>query len=146
MTKRKSLADQVGEQAVTIDGLRNLLSQQKADFAVLQNSYEVEQDNNRGLNELVISLKDSIDGKDLNLAQLHTKVEKLETDLKSKNTSYIYANDRATAAESEIEQAHATLNTIPEAVPAEFEKEYGKGKHSLSARFMGTLVALMRAV
>lgn len=144
MSKRKSLADQVGEQAVTIDGLRTQLAQWQADFAVLEKSYEVEKENNHGLNELVLKLKDEIDGKNLNLHACHEKITKLEADCKSKDSSYSYANSRAEKAEAEIEQAHATLNTIPEAIPAEYEKEYGKGKHSLSARFMGTMVAVLR--
>lgn len=144
MSKRKSLADQVGEQAVTIDGLKNSLSQHLADFAVLASTHDQTVLTLKERDDTILSLQAALGTATANVGALTDKITKLEADLKSKEQSYTYKSKACDAAEAEIEQAHATLNTIPEAIPAEYEKEYGKGKHSLSARFMGTLVAVLR--
>lgn len=145
MSKRKTMGDQVAEQAVLIEALRAELSQAKADFKVLESNHDRLWQDNGSLKDAFESATVRAEKSEQECNLLLEAKQKVEKELESQKSSYKYQSDRTERAEAEIEQAHATLDTIPEAIPKEFEKEYGKGKHSLSARFMGTLVAVVRA-
>lgn len=144
-TKRKTMGEQVAEQAVKLESLQNDLASHKARIEVLQaDKVRLEQDNG-SLLEALNSATNRAEAAENTCDDLLEAKQKVEKELETQKSSYKYASDRYERAEAEIEQAHAVLDTIPEATPKEFEKDYGKGKHPLAARFMGTMMAVVRA-
>jgi chromosome segregation ATPase len=145
MTKRKTMGDQVAEQAVEINNLRDQLAQCKADFQVLEATHDRLCQDTGHLKESWKSSQEALSLRVDEVVSLQEEVGKLRKELESSKSSYTYKSKQCDVAEAEIEQAHAALDILPEAPPKEYEKEYGKGKHTLSARIMGTLLAVARA-
>lgn len=142
---RKTMGEQVAEQAVLIETLRAELSEIKADFRILESAHEVQSATCIERGEQIFRQADTINDLQQALKDSKARETKLEADCKSKDSSYTYANKRAEAAETEIAQAHASLDAIPEAIAKEFEQEYGKGVRTLSVRLIGTILAVVRA-
>ena len=71
------------------------------------------------------------------LKAANVRIEALEKEVKSKEANYNYAQERCTAAESELAQVHAFLDTLP-GLPPETDKETFK-KHSAMTRLAAWL-------
>lgn len=138
MSKRKSLSEVVQEQALELDALRKQVVEQAADFRVLESAHETQ---SAALEQITAKFKEACETVELTRGVN----EKLTKELESSKSSYGYMSKRNETAEAEIEQAHAAMDAIPEAISREFEKEYGKGTRSLTARLMGTMLAVARA-
>lgn len=142
---RKTMGEQVAEQAVLIETLRAELSEEKANFRVLETNYERTLQACAEHGEVRFKQAEELEERKQEEGEYLRKIAKLEADCKSKDSSYSYANSRAEKAEAEIAQAHASLDAIPEAIAKEFEQEYGKGVRTLSVRLIGTILAVVRA-
>lgn len=138
MSKRQTLAEQVGTQAIELRDLNAELATIKADFRTLEQLYEALQMAHEELQSAHHSCLEEV-------GDLKTDLEKAKKEAASNKTNYDYTYSARTKAEEQIEQAHTALDAIPEALSREYDKEYGKGTRDLSSRIIGTILAVVRS-
>jgi chromosome segregation ATPase len=80
------------------------------------------------------------------ITELTEALAKAEKALESEKGTRKYNEERASKAESEIEQAHAVLDSVEGAPAREYEQQYGKGYRNVVTRLAGAFMAIARSM
>lgn len=145
MAQRKTLADQVAEQAIKINDMQAELAEHHGEFMALKLNHENAIRERESAREVVKKLDQNLLEKGDYIAELQGEVTRLKKELESVKSTNSYHSGRAEKAEAEIEQAHAALDAVPEALARDYDTDYGKKPRALSNRLVGTILAVVRA-
>ena len=144
MSKRKTLADQVGEQAALINDLQSQLATTKTDLALIEQNFQAREQAITGLNVENSVLNQGLDDLREQLSQSKSKVQSLEKELESSKSMQRYYQGQSEEPTKELEQIHAIIDGIEGAPERTYQGRHGEANRTAATRVTGALLLIAR--